>query len=176
MELGRAQVIAKEKMREHGLTEKGWTFRFSKGWKEFGHCNPRDREIALSKCLTRANTEERVMLTILHEIAHALVGCYQDHNRIWRRKCIEIGGNGRTKYGADNTECIASKPQRVDNAVFIHNRYVKIGDPVYFPLRGRKVCGNFAGYKPRNHKYPYLVEYMGNKYKMAEHSICKNID
>lgn len=37
------------------------------------------------------NDIEEVKNTILHEIAHALVGLGHGHNKIWQQKAIEIG-------------------------------------------------------------------------------------
>jgi predicted SprT family Zn-dependent metalloprotease len=39
---------------------------------------------------------EKQMNTITHEIAHALVGHVHGHDHVWRRKHLELGGDGRT--------------------------------------------------------------------------------
>ena len=32
---------------------------------------------------------------IIHEVAHAVVGCEHGHNKKWKDKCIEMGGTGK---------------------------------------------------------------------------------
>ena len=49
--------------------------------------------------LTRLNGEKDVVDTILHEIAHALVGLKAGHGPIWQRKAREIGCNGLRCFG-----------------------------------------------------------------------------
>ncbi len=39
--------------------------------------------------------DEEVKDTILHEIAHALVGKAHHHDDVWRAKALEIGCSGR---------------------------------------------------------------------------------
>lgn len=88
-----AKRMAREIMREHGLHD--WALRISSAKKAQGSCSYTKREIALSGVFIRLNDAPRVRLTILHEVAHALVGRQAGHGPIWRNKCIEIGGDGK---------------------------------------------------------------------------------
>lgn len=45
--------------------------------------------------LTKQRTEKEVTNTILHEIAHAIVGAKHGHDRVWRAKALEIGCDGQ---------------------------------------------------------------------------------
>jgi Zn finger protein HypA/HybF involved in hydrogenase expression len=44
--------------------------------------------------MTLLNSEQEVKNTLLHEIAHALVGPHHGHDRVWRAKALELGCNG----------------------------------------------------------------------------------
>jgi predicted SprT family Zn-dependent metalloprotease len=109
MELFKAQELANILMSKHDLTGKGWRFEFDTAKRRFGCCNHRYRKITLSKALVQVNTEERVKNTILHEIAHALVGCGHGHDWVWRNKAIEIGCDGKRCYTSENTTIPESK-------------------------------------------------------------------
>jgi hypothetical protein len=52
----------------------GWRFRFNKRLTSLGLCGHGRRTIELSVHLVRRNPPEEVRETLLHEIAHALVG------------------------------------------------------------------------------------------------------
>ena len=54
-------------------------------------CRYGTRTIELSVFLVDRNGPEEVRDTILHEIAHALVGPGHGHDAVWKRQCIEIG-------------------------------------------------------------------------------------
>ena len=99
MKLSSATKIAMTLMKEHGLLDKGWKFTYDRAVRRFGCCNYKEMTISLSKKLVELNDEELVIDTILHEIAHALVGKGQGHNRIWRRQAVSIGCNGARCYG-----------------------------------------------------------------------------
>ena len=79
-------------MRDHGLV--GWRLAFDHAKTRAGICNFTAREIGLSRVLTGLHTEAEVRDTILHEIAHALVGPEHGHDAIWRAKAIQIGCSG----------------------------------------------------------------------------------
>ena len=88
MELTKATELALSLMDKHDLNS--WGFYMDNAKRRFGCCHYNTRSISLSKELVQANSEDRVKMTILHEIAHALVGHGNGHNRIWKNKCLEI--------------------------------------------------------------------------------------
>lgn len=100
MNLHEAKELAEKLMRQHGITEQGWSFQFDNAKRRFGRCSYRSKTISLSWNLTQLNTIKEVKDTILHEIAHALCP-KQGHNHVWRRKAIEIGCNGERCYNSD---------------------------------------------------------------------------
>ena len=90
------QQQIEQKMQEHGLV--GWIYtRNNRLTKTAGRCRYGYRIIELSGWLLDNNTEEEIMQTLLHEIAHALTKGH-GHDRVWKAKCIEIGGKGLTYY------------------------------------------------------------------------------
>lgn len=86
-----AASLAKHLMDQHGLTAAEWQFQFGSAKRIFGVCYFRRKLIRLSAPLVEINPEEQVRDTILHEIAHALVGHDNGHNHIWKMKAAAIG-------------------------------------------------------------------------------------
>ena len=86
----------------YGLKQRGWEFKFNKRLTSFGVCKHNKKIIELSMPLTEASNHAKVTDTILHEIAHALVGSEHNHDEIWRRKALEIGCDGERCGGNDN--------------------------------------------------------------------------
>lgn len=96
MDTRTAEKVARELMDLHGLTD--WKFRWDNSKQRAGVCKYGPKIIGLSKPLVELWAEGPVRDTILHEIAHALVGPGAGHGFIWRQKCLEIGGDGRARY------------------------------------------------------------------------------
>lgn len=100
MELIEAQVIANGLMNQHGLTESGWTFKFDRAVKRLGACRHDQKTISLSQFMVGAADRAVVEQTLLHEIAHALVGTKDHfgnrtgHGPVWKRKATSIGYKG----------------------------------------------------------------------------------
>lgn len=109
MNLDRAKELAIILMSKHGLLLSGWRFNFDNARRRFGVCKYRSREIGLSKHLVELNDEHQVRDTILHEIAHALVGCNHGHDWVWKAKALEIGCNGNRCYKSDEVLAPESK-------------------------------------------------------------------
>lgn len=61
--------------------------------------------VELSTKLVEINEEERVRLTILHEVAHALTEGH-GHDAVWKAKLLEIGGDGKRCYSSIDTNTI----------------------------------------------------------------------
>ncbi len=73
----------------HGLYD--WQLTFNRGKRTMGWCLFGSRRIELSVHFIERNDEEVIQDTLLHEIAHALVGPGHGHDAIWKSKCLEIG-------------------------------------------------------------------------------------
>jgi len=72
-----------------------WRFQFDRATKRAGCCHYTAHIISLSAEFAKRAPEEEITDTILHEIAHALVGQQHHHNAVWRAKAVEIGCTGR---------------------------------------------------------------------------------
>jgi predicted SprT family Zn-dependent metalloprotease len=94
-----ALALARRLVADHGL--QGWTVELDRAKTRAGACHYPRRLITLSAPLTRLHTEEHVRDTILHEIAHALVGPRHRHDAVWRAKALEIGCTGQRCVPAD---------------------------------------------------------------------------
>jgi len=98
-------------MGQHGLH--GCAFRFNRCKQAMGLCVYHRKIIGLSiYFVERDNPVEEIRDTILHEIAHALVGPGHGHDKVWKKKCIEIGarpvrcGHGDMPEGRWQARCI----------------------------------------------------------------------
>lgn len=87
-------------MNQHGLGH--WLFRFDRrATVRLGLCSYRTKTISLSEKVILLTDEATVRNTILHEIAHALVGPGHGHDSVWRRKALSIGCTGDRCHSVD---------------------------------------------------------------------------
>jgi hypothetical protein len=70
-------------------------FQFDNGTKRAGCCQYATQVIALSYEFARRAPAEDLTDTLLHVIAHALVGKVHHRDDVWRAKALEIGCSGR---------------------------------------------------------------------------------
>jgi predicted SprT family Zn-dependent metalloprotease len=99
VQLFAAAALARRLMDQHGLRE--WGLAFDNAKTRAGVCRPSVRQLGLSRPLTQLHSDEEVRDTILHEIAHALVGTGHRHDGIWRAKAREIGCTGDRCVSSD---------------------------------------------------------------------------
>ena len=92
MHIPDAERLARSLMREHGLA--GWTFQWDRAVRRAGSCRHGSQRITLSRALMAGWSEREVRNTVLHEIAHALVGPGHGHDRAWRKQARRIGCTG----------------------------------------------------------------------------------
>ncbi|SEC03770.1 Predicted Zn-dependent metalloprotease, SprT family [Nocardioides exalbidus] len=104
MDLADARVMAQGLMAEHGL--EGWRLVFDRAKTRAGVCRPGRREIGLSRPLTQLHPVDEVRDTVLHEIAHALVGPEHGHDAVWRATALRIGCSAE--------RCVSSDVPRVE--------------------------------------------------------------
>jgi hypothetical protein len=91
MNCEKAKELAITTMMDHGLIDKGWVFGWFNGFSCAGYCLETDKTISLSKTIVSLESVAFVLDTIQHEIAHALVGCKQGHNEIWKKQARDLG-------------------------------------------------------------------------------------
>ena len=99
MEVGKAVAMGRALLREHGLED--WTVVTDRAKTRAGVCRFRTRQIGISEPLTRISPEDEVRDTLLHEIAHALVGPSHGHDAVWRARAVSIGCSGERCTPAD---------------------------------------------------------------------------
>jgi len=98
--------MARGLLAEHNLT--GWTVVADRAKTRAGVCRFAQRQIGLSRPLTEVHSEAEVRDTILHEIAHALVGPGHGHDHVWRATAQAIGSSGQ--------RCVPSEAPRLPTA------------------------------------------------------------
>jgi len=84
-----AQAMALDLMKLHGLTD--WTFKFDRSVRRAGLTSYTNKSIQLSRAMTPNLSDMEVRNTLLHEIAHAMVGPGYGHGPTWRRQALAIG-------------------------------------------------------------------------------------
>jgi len=106
-ELIETTTLANKLMKEFGLADEGWTFRFSNKKTIMGTCYHGEKVIEFSKWYVESHPNE-IEDTIRHEIAHALVGPDHDHDYVWRRKCLEVGARPERCYDSNSPQVTRS--------------------------------------------------------------------
>jgi predicted SprT family Zn-dependent metalloprotease len=128
-----AKALAEQLIIENGLTS--WTFQFDRAVRRFGSCRWREQIITLSAVLTELNAEIEVRNTILHEIAHALVGPKHWHDKVWKAKAIELGCTGNRCY----SRSVVTPPHKFQAECHGCRKIYKAN------RRGRGSCANCSG-------------------------------
>ena len=89
-------TLARDLLAHHHLSQ--WSFQFDNATKRAGCCHYARQQISLSYEFAQQAADEEIRDTLLHEIAHALVGKEHQHDDVWRAKALEIGCSGRRCY------------------------------------------------------------------------------
>ena len=81
--------FAKNKLLYFGLTD--WSINFDYARRRAGICNYDKKVLSFSIYFLRNSSKNEINDTLLHEIAHALVGPKNGHNNVWKKKALDIG-------------------------------------------------------------------------------------
>lgn len=100
------EALALKLMDQYGLLKRDppWRLEYDLAYNRFGQCHETKRLIRLSKVLVTFNDIEQCTDTILHEIAHALVGNRHGHDNIWKHCASKIGAKPKACFGTEVTQ------------------------------------------------------------------------
>jgi predicted SprT family Zn-dependent metalloprotease len=84
-----ARELALHLLTAHGLSD--WSFAFNRSKRQMGCCCYGPKVIELSRHFVERNDLDLIRDTLLHEIAHALVGPGHGHDAVWKAMCLRIG-------------------------------------------------------------------------------------
>lgn len=89
MELTAASNLARALMAEH--LDRSWRFEWDHARRRGGSTSWHPNRITMSRYLVPLWSEDQVRNTMLHEIAHALVGAEYGHGVTWQRTARMLG-------------------------------------------------------------------------------------
>ena len=92
MEIEQAIILIEENFKKFNL--KDWSYKFNNSKRRVGVCKYNKKCIEFSRWFVEGNEQTFFIDTLLHEIAHAVVGINHNHNKVWRMKAVEIGCSG----------------------------------------------------------------------------------
>jgi predicted SprT family Zn-dependent metalloprotease len=93
MDLKELEAIAEQELRKHGLHS--WSFGLAQTKRRQGVCKFLDRRIEIAEYYAIHNPPEKVLDTLLHEIAHALAGPKAKHGLAWKAIARRLGATPR---------------------------------------------------------------------------------
>jgi hypothetical protein len=127
MDLAKLEAIAKEEIDKHlnipggkhplgYKVDGGWKFKWTYGRRQLGVCYYGPKLIKISKDYARLNDEPRMRNTLMHEIAHAIVGHEVHHGYLWQRAAKLIGADGHRLANSKNDGLPLVTPPRKNRA------------------------------------------------------------
>ena len=81
--------LARSEMDKNGLFD--WKLDLDHAKVRAGACFFREKKISFSRNFVKNSNESEIYDTILHEIAHALVGPKHGHNIVWKKWLKSLG-------------------------------------------------------------------------------------
>lgn len=93
---------ARKIMAEHGLIDQGWVFELNNRLSSaLGRCTYGKRLIELSTDHAKRDSYENILDTLMHEIAHALVGPGKGHEKEWQAMALKLGARPTSHKSRD---------------------------------------------------------------------------
>jgi hypothetical protein len=105
MDLKEVEVIASLELAKQGLH--GWTFGWGDTKRRLGVCKYRSKRIEIAEYYALHSARASVLDTLLHEIAHAIVGPGIGHGPAWKAAAIRLGA---TPKACDASTDVVIKP------------------------------------------------------------------
>ena len=81
--------LARSEMDKNNLFD--WDVELDFAKVRAGACYLKEKKLSFSRNFVKNSSEEDIKDTILHEIAHALVGPMHGHDKVWKEMASELG-------------------------------------------------------------------------------------
>ena len=94
--------LARSEMDKYGLCN--WKLELDYAKVRAGACHFTEKKISFSRHFLKNADQLNINDTILHEIAHALVGPKQGHNRVWKNMAKKIGCSAKRCHTLEFSE------------------------------------------------------------------------
>lgn len=140
MNLVEIRQFAESKIDEH--LDDTWRFKFINNRRLFGRCVEKGNggviQISTHHCIH--SDEEYIKDTILHEIAHALVGTHNGHNEVWKEMAVKVGAKPEQYADADEIKYryyLVHEESKtiVDRTQTVYTKWVR--EPTSFSIKGK---------------------------------------
>ena len=94
--------LARSEMDKYGLCD--WKLELDYAKVRAGACHFTEKKISFSRHFLKNADQLNINDTILHEIAHALVGPKHGHNRVWKNMAKKIGCSAKRCHTLEFSE------------------------------------------------------------------------
>jgi RimJ/RimL family protein N-acetyltransferase len=129
------RALAERKMAEH-IDLENWQFGFDSAKRRAGLCNYTNKTITISRYLVDIHTIDESMQVVLHEVAHAMCGKREGHNKKWLATAKSIGYRAERFTGTEIAQETATWVGTCKNG-HTHYRYRQPSRPLACGLCGR---------------------------------------
>lgn len=129
------RALAERKMAEH-IDLENWRFGFDSAKRRAGLCNYTNKTITISRYLVDIHTIDESMQVVLHEVAHAMCGKREGHNKKWLATAKSIGYRAERFTGTEIAQETATWVGTCKNG-HAHYRYRQPSRPLACGLCGR---------------------------------------
>ena len=106
MTLSEIDTLGNQLLQEHedrSNLESGWKFGFDLAPARGGICRHAEKQITLSVTYCLKASKAEIADTILHEIAHAIVGPQHQHDAVWKAAAQRIGCTAERCHRVEHT-------------------------------------------------------------------------
>lgn len=128
------RALAERKMAEH-IDLENWQFGFDSAKRRAGLCNYTNKTITISRYLVDIHTIDESMQVVLHEVAHAMCGKREGHNKKWLATAKSIGYRAERFTGTEIAQETATWVGTCKNG-HTHYRYRQPSRPLACGLCG----------------------------------------
>lgn len=125
------------------LIAEGWGFKIHNRASSIGMCCYNNKTIYFSSFYTELKPED-ILDTILHEIAHALVGPGNGHNKKWRNMCIIVGAKPRRCNETKINENVEMKLAKSAKYIAVCPGCNKVSS-AFKKMKRNRSCANCSG-------------------------------